>query len=68
VSQQRIDALEATVAYQEQAIEDLRQALDEHFRQIEALKREVANLAAQLRQVEAHPALSEGPEPPPPHY
>lgn len=64
----RIEALESKVAYQEQAIDQLGEALGEHYRQIEALKREIANLRAQLRDVEAHPALSPGREPPPPHY
>jgi SlyX protein len=64
----RIEALESKVAYQEQAIDQLSEALGEHYRQIEALKREIANLRAQVRDVEAHPALSAGREPPPPHY
>jgi SlyX protein len=68
MSEKRLDALEATVAYQDQTIEELREALAEHYREIEVLKRELASLTAQLRQVEAHPALSDGPEPPPPHY
>jgi SlyX protein len=64
----QIEGLESIVAYQDQAIEELKEALAEHYRQIEALKREVARLSAQLNQVEAHPALQSGPEPPPPHY
>ena len=68
MSSERLDALEATIAYQEQTIEELREALAEHYRQIEALRRELANITAELRQVAAHPSLAEGPEPPPPHY
>ncbi len=64
----RIEALESKVAYQEQAMDQLTEALAQHYRDIEALKREVANLRAQVRDVEAHPALSAGREPPPPHY
>jgi SlyX protein len=63
----RIETLETTVAYQEAAIEDLREALALHFREIEQLRREMNNLESSLRIVEAHPALAE-PEPPPPHY
>ena len=64
----RIERLETTVAFQEQTIEDLNQAMAEHYRLIEAMRRELANLGAQLREVEAHPALTGGREPPPPHY
>lgn len=64
----RIETLEMRLAYQEQAIDDLTAALAAHYRQIETLKREVLNLKAQLRDVEAHPALAPGREPPPPHY
>jgi len=63
----RIERLETTVAFQDQAIEDLSAALAEHYRQIEALKRELHNLGAALRDVEAHPALTPR-DPPPPHY
>ena len=64
----RIDKLETTIAFQDQTIEDLSQALAEHYKLIEAMRRELANLGTQLREVEAHPALSTGREPPPPHY
>ncbi len=64
----RIEKLETTVAFQEQAIEELNQALAGHFKQIEALMRELHNLVAQVRDVEAHPALAPVAEPPPPHY
>jgi SlyX protein len=63
----RIEKLETTIAFQEQAIDDLTSALAEHYKQIEALKRELHNLGSALRDVEAHPALAVK-EPPPPHY
>lgn len=63
----RIEKLETTIAFQDQAIEELSSALTDHYRQIEALKRELHNLGAALRDVEAHPALAVK-EPPPPHY
>lgn len=63
----RIEKLETTVAFQEQTIEDLSTALADYYRQIEALKRELHNLGAALRDVEAQPALAVK-EPPPPHY
>ena len=64
----RLVTLETTVAFQDQAIDELNAALAEHFKQIEALKRELHNLGSQLRDVEAHPALASAAEPPPPHY
>ena len=63
----RIEKLETTIAFQDQSIEELSSALAEHYRQIEALKRELHNLGAAVRDVEAHPALATK-EPPPPHY
>lgn len=63
----RIEKLETTIAFQDQTIEELSSALTDHYRQIEALKRELHNLGAALRDVEAHPALAVK-EPPPPHY
>ena len=63
----RIEKLETTVAFQDQTIEELSAALTEHYKQIEALKRELHNLGAALRDVEAHPALAVK-EPPPQHY
>jgi SlyX protein len=64
----RIERLETTIAFQDQTIEELSQALGEHYKLIESLRRELVNLGAQLREVESHPALSTGREPPPPHY
>ena len=64
----RIEALESTIAFQDQSIEELTQALSDHWKQLEALRREFTNLGVQVREVEAHPALAGGREPPPPHY
>jgi len=64
----RIEALEATVAFQDKTIDELNEALATHFKEIEALKRELHNLGAALREVESHPALAAPREPPPPHY
>ena len=64
----RIEKLETTIAFQDQTIEELSQALELHFKEIEALKREMHNLGSQLREVESHPALAPPAEAPPPHY
>lgn len=64
----RIEKLETLVAFQEQAIEDLSKTVTDQWKLIETLKRELAGLGAQVRDVETHPALSVADEPPPPHY
>jgi SlyX protein len=63
-----IEKLEMAVAYQEQAIEDLNRTALAQAREIEALTRLVANLGQRVREIADNPALSEPPEPPPPHY
>lgn len=64
----RLEKLETTVAYQEQAIEDLNKTILAQAAEIAQLKRLVANLGERLRDIADNPALAEGPEPPPPHY
>lgn len=64
----RLEKLETTVAYQDQAIEDLNKTVLAQSAEIAQLKRLVANLADRLREIADNPALSEPPEPPPPHY
>lgn len=64
----RIEKLETLVAFQDQTIEDLNQTVTKQWKSIEALKTELGGLGAQVRSVEAHPALSLSPEAPPPHY
>jgi SlyX protein len=64
----RIDKLETLVAFHEETIEDLNKTVTDQWKTIEALKSELHGLGAQVRDVEAHPALSVSPEPAPPHY
>ena len=64
----RLEKLETTLAYREQAIEDLNKTVLAQSAEIAQLKRLVANLADRLREIADNPALSEPPEPPPPHY
>jgi SlyX protein len=61
----RIDALEMRAAYQDQVIEDLNQAIIEQWKQIDGLKRQLAELLDRVQGVEDGPAA---PERPPPHY
>jgi SlyX protein len=64
----RIEKLETTVAYQEQVIDDLNGTVTSQWQEIDALKRQLAKLSEQVREVEANPALAPQDEPPPPHY
>ena len=65
---ERLDKLEATIAYQDQAIEDLSKTVTDQWAEIAELKRTIGNLGQRLREIADNPALAEAPEPPPPHY
>ena len=65
---ERIEKLETMIAYQEQAIEDLSKTVTGQWAEIVELKRVIGNLGERLREIADNPALSEPPEPPPPHY
>jgi SlyX protein len=63
---ERIDALEAKLMFQEDTIEVLNQTITMQWQQIDALKRQVANLSERLHEAEAgtpRPANER-----PPHY
>lgn len=64
----RIDELEMRIAYQDETIETLNQALTAQWDQIDALKREIARLGERLTAAENNVAAAPGSEPPPPHY
>jgi SlyX protein len=63
----RIEALEIRVAYQDQVIEDLNQTVIAQWKQIDALKRQFAEVLDRVQEVEDGSA-PRAPEPPPPHY
>jgi SlyX protein len=65
---ERLEKLETTIAYQEQAIEDLNKTITAQWAEINALKRLLGNLGERVREIADNPALAEVPEPPPPHY
>ncbi|WP_298953170.1 SlyX family protein [uncultured Methylobacterium sp.] len=63
----RLDALEARIAHQDAAIEDLNRVVTQQWSAIDALTRHVAALRERLREMAERPAGG-GEEPPPPHY
>jgi SlyX protein len=65
---ERLEKLETTVAYQEQAIEDLNKTITAQWAEIAGLKRLIGNLGERVREIADNPALAEAHEPPPPHY
>ena len=62
----RIDALEARIAYQDDTIETLNATITEQWKQIDALTRQVAVLNDRLQETEARSPGS--PHERPPHY
>ena len=63
---ERIDALEARIAYQDDTIETLNQTITAQWKQIDALTRQVTALSDRLQEAEAS---SPGPaNERPPHY
>jgi SlyX protein len=63
---ERIDALEARVMYQDDTIETLNHTVTAQWREIDALKRQIALLGERMEQAQS---AGEGPtNEPPPHY
>lgn len=63
---ERIDALEMRLAYQDDTIEALNQTITAQWQQIDALKRELAELRERLRDAESSAAGPANERPP--HY
>ena len=63
----RIDALEMRVAYQDRTIEDLNQTVIAQWKQIDALRRQLAEALDRVQEV-ADNAGGPAPDRPPPHY
>jgi SlyX protein len=62
----RIDTLEARVMYQDDTIESLNETITAQWREIDALKRQIARLGERLEQAQT---VTDGPaDEPPPHY
>ena len=64
----RIDALEEKIAYQDQVIDDLNTAVTDQWREIDTLKRLVASLLDEVKEMELASRTTAGRERPPPHY
>ena len=64
----RLEALEVRVAYQDQIIEDLNQAIIDQWKKIDALRRQLNEVLDRVQEVEDSSAGPRAPEPPPPHY
>lgn len=64
----RLDALETTVAYQAQAIEDLNRIITEQWTMIDRLKRAYEQLSDRVQEAETRARQAGPAEPPPPHY
>jgi SlyX protein len=62
----RIDALEMRLTYQDETIETLNDTVTAQWKQIDALTRQIAQLAERVRQAEAN--LPAPANEPPPHY
>jgi uncharacterized coiled-coil protein SlyX len=63
---QRIDALEARIAYQDDTIEILNQTITEQWKHIDRLTRQVAALTDRLQEAEAQAPAPANERPP--HY
>ncbi|WP_257166120.1 SlyX family protein [Bradyrhizobium sp. SRS-191] len=63
---ERIDRLEMRLTFQDDTIETLNQTITAQWREIDALKRQIARLVEQLEDAQSN---AEGPRnEPPPHY
>jgi SlyX protein len=62
----RIDALEARLAYQDQSIEQLNETITAQWKQIDALTRQFAALTERLQEAEANSPAPANERPP--HY
>jgi SlyX protein len=63
---ERIDALEMRLAYQDEAIETLNQTITKQWLELDRLTRQLAEMKERLQEAESH---APGPSnEPPPHY
>ncbi|UJQ94069.1 SlyX family protein [Mariluticola halotolerans] len=65
---ERLEKLEMRQAFQEHTIEELNSTITDQWKLIDSLKRELARLTDQVREVESNVDQAGQKEPPPPHY
>jgi SlyX protein len=66
-TEERIEALEVRVAYQDQTIDELSATVADLWKQLRAQQRKIDLLEERLKAVQESGGPAE-PEPPPPHY
>lgn len=64
----RLEKLEERAAFQEQSIEDLNNTITDQWKLFDGLKRDIARLTDEMREVESGMDGNSRREPPPPHY
>jgi SlyX protein len=64
----QIEQLEVRIAYQDRVIEELNATVTDQWKQIDQLAKQIARMSDRLKSVEDNAPVSDGPEPPPPHY
>lgn len=66
--QRQIEELETKLAFQEDTIEQLNQALQSQQLQLDIVQQQLKLLAAKIREGDSSPVASQSEETPPPHY
>lgn len=66
--QSLLERLETRLAFQEDTIEQLNQALIQQQRQLDTLHEKMRAVQTKLKEVQGSPVASQAEETPPPHY
>jgi SlyX protein len=64
----RVEALEVSLTYQAQTIEDLNRSITDQWTLIEQMRRALTQLLDRVQQAETQASAVGPAEPPPPHY
>ena len=65
---EHLTALESHIAHQDGTIDDLNEMVNKQWTEIEALRRDLAELRARLARVEGDMGPNQPDDQPPPHY
>lgn len=68
MSEERFESLETKIAFQEDLIQKLDDALSDQQQQILDLRVQLQHVSSQVKEMESFAPDSSEPEPPPPHY